>query len=61
MNADAQRRASDRGVQAPLVASTFALSWLGMMVVHEARHVLVIWTLLCLLGLIVVELVASVL
>src|SRR5438034_6017351 len=40
MNPRPQRIVEDRAFQLLLVVSTLALSWLGMMVVHEFGHVL---------------------
>jgi hypothetical protein len=37
------RPARDRACQVCLIVSTLALSWLGMMIVHEAGHVLAAW------------------
>ena len=39
-----QRSAGERFYQALLIASLTALSWLGMMAVHELGHVLHAWT-----------------
>src|SRR6266404_4411732 len=43
MNPRPQRTIQDRAFQILLVVSTLALSWLGMMVVHEFGHVLFAW------------------
>src|SRR5438034_5191434 len=43
MNPRPQRIVEDRAFQLLLVVSTLALSWLGMMVVHEFGHVLFAW------------------
>ena len=40
MNTGAPRAIQERAFQLLLIASTLALSWLGMMVVHEFGHVL---------------------
>jgi hypothetical protein len=43
MNASASGTIRDRSIQTVLIFSTLAISWLGMMVVHEFGHVLFGW------------------
>src|SRR6266446_7056688 len=43
MNTPSQRAVQNRVFQILLIGSTLALSWLGMMVVHEFGHVLFAW------------------
>ena len=43
MNTGAPYSGQARGFQLLLIVSTLALSWLGMMAVHEFGHVLLAW------------------